>query len=348
MDESEQTLMGIFFCQDPLWNHYLARLPHKMQDLYHTSEYHRAHEINGDGTPLLFVYESQGELGLYPFIKNQVPDCGLNGKYYDIQSIYGYSGPLTSTDDNRFCREFENAFLDYANSACIVAEFVRFHPLLNNYGIFTNNIDVIFDRQTVVLELHNDLEYIQNHQLSSNGRRDIRVAQRKGVTTEISNNSSAFTEIYKDTMIRLNAEKYYHFNNHYFSDIADMSSTVFVDAYIEKKIVASAIFFVFGSYCSYHLSGSVKDFSSYCPMNLLLWDAINYAKEKKCKTFHLGGGRTPKSDDSLLHFKSNFSKDRAMYHIGKRILNTSVYDELIGQWEEKNNKRATILLEYRN
>jgi len=339
--------MEIINCSDPRWNLYLSKLPPNKQDIYYTSEYHKAYEANGDGTPLLFVFESQRDLGIYPFMLNKVPDYGFDKEYYDIQSVYGYSGPLLSSNDKEFHKEFENAFLDYSHTARIIAEFIRFHPLQSNTDVFTNGIEVLYDRQTVYLNLQDDLDIILANQLTSNGRRDIRLAQRKGLATTVSNYPYNFINIYKDTMTQLKADNYYQFNDSYFTHIASMKSSFIIDVHLSNKVIASAIFFVYGDYCHYHLSGSDKDYSSYCPNNLLLWEAIKLAKEKKCKTLHFGGGRTSSPDDSLLRFKSNFSKNRAMYYIGKRILNDGLYEKLIEQWETKNNKKATILLAYR-
>jgi len=338
----------IISCDDPLWNECLSMMPLDKQDVYYTAEYHKAYDLNGDGKPQMFVFESKGDIGIYPFLLNPIPDYEFDCQYYDIQSVYGYSGPLASTDNRDFCNEFECSFLEYVKSANIIAEFVRFHPLIQNHEVFSNNIEVIPDRQTVVLGLHDDIEDIQNYQFSSNGRRGIRLAKKNGLTSVISKDSSAFIVIYRKTMTRLHADDYYHFNECYFSKITSMSSSFFLDICTETRVVASAIIFVFKDYCHYHLSGSDKDFLFCYPSNLLLLEAIKFAKMNECKTFHFGGGRTSNQDDSLLHFKSNFSKSRATYYVGKRILNVNVYRTLMGKWESINKRKATKLLEYRD
>lgn len=339
--------MKIINCDDPLWNKYLSKIPHEKQDVYYTAEYHKAYELNMEGKPQLFVYEHEGNIGIYPFLLNPVPDSDFD-QYYDIQSVYGYSGPLTSTDDSEFCLRFENAFLDYGKEAKIIAEFVRFHPLLKNQCLFNHNIDVIPERETVVLDIREDLELLQKNQFSSNGRRDIRVAERKGLTVAVSKESADFAEIYSKTMDRLEAREQLRFGRDYFSVITDMPSSMFFDVLKDNQVIASAIIFIYNDFCHYHLSGSDKVFSSYCPTNLMLWEAIKYAKQNDCKFFHFGGGRTSNPDDSLLRFKSNYSKERAMFYIGKRVHNADVYGALIKKWETRSNKTATTLLEYRN
>lgn len=102
-----------------------------------------------------------------------------------------------------------------------------------------------------------------------------------------------------------------------------------------------------GDYFHYHLAGSLKETLKFAPNNLLLWEAIKYAHEKGYKRMHFGGGLTNSMDDNLFRFKSSFSKERADFYIGKRVHNEEVYDYLIGKWEEKNNKKKKLFLQYK-
>ncbi len=72
---------------------------------------------------------------------------------FDIETVYGYSGPLSNTDDPCFLREAWAAFAEYCRSAHIVAEFARCHPYAANQDLLGPGSMVVFDRQTVSIDL---------------------------------------------------------------------------------------------------------------------------------------------------------------------------------------------------
>jgi hypothetical protein len=116
------------------------------------------------------------------------------------------------------------------------------------------------------------------------------------------------------------------------------------------NVVCSSIFFHYGDYFHYHLSGRSEQANN-AVNNFLLDEAVKFAQKKGAKKFHLGGGRTSNPDDSLLKFKGSFSKTKFPFYIGKKIHNQQVYDEIVRQWEnnepEKKLKYKNHLLKYR-
>ncbi|MCK9218044.1 MAG: GNAT family N-acetyltransferase, partial [Firmicutes bacterium] len=85
--------------------------------------------------------------------------------------------------------------------------------------------------------------------------------------------------------------------------------------------------------------------------NFLLDEAVKLAQKLGAELFHFGGGRTGSTDDSLLKFKKNFSKTTFDFHIGKKIYNQKVYDNVVEQWKANHplsyQKHAIKLLGYR-
>jgi lipid II:glycine glycyltransferase (peptidoglycan interpeptide bridge formation enzyme) len=104
----------------------------------------------------------------------------------------------------------------------------------------------------------------------------------------------------------------------------------------------------YGDYSHYHLGGSLKEYLNFAPNNILMWEAIKIACNAGARFFHLGGGLQDTASDSLFQFKSKFSKTTSVFHIGKRIHDNETYRQLIEKWENRNNKKAHRLLEYRN
>lgn len=338
----------IMKANDNRWNEYIERLPVEKQDIYYTREYYCMEQEEGHGEAFLFVCENDnGQLGLYPFLRNPVERNYLDKTYYDIETAYGYGGPLVNSMEPEFIEEFETAFLQYCKAENIIAEFIRFHPLLKNETIFKKEIQVLHNRYTVWLDLTKDLDDIWMNQVSKQNRNTIRKSEKNGLIVEVSSDYEQFVEIYEQTMQKVAADSFYYFDQTYYEVLKNNENMVLLCVKKEEELIAAAIFMCYQEYCHYHLAGSRREFLKLSPNNLLLWGAIKYAKEQGCKRFHFGGGLTDSKEDNLFRFKSKYSKDCADFFIGKRVHNHSVYDLLIKEWEEQHGGKAKLLLQYR-
>ncbi|SHK17242.1 Acetyltransferase (GNAT) domain-containing protein [Clostridium cavendishii DSM 21758] len=330
------------------WNKYIEKLPFEKRDIYFTREYLKLYEINGDGTAKLFVYEEDKNIAIYPFLIREIEGYSLDNTYYDMESAYGYGGPVVSNEnDNKFLQNFERIFIQYCNDNNIIAEFIRFNPCIKNEKIFTNNIAVIKNRTTVSLNLNKTIDDIWKNDIKSKNRNMIRKAEKNGLYVEIKNDYSTFKEIYEETMGKVSAYEYYYFKPSYYDNMENDKNYIMLNVKLEDKIIASAIFMKYGEYFHYHLAGSRKEYLGFAPNNLLLWEAIKYANQNGYKLFHFGGGLTNSLEDNLFKFKSSFSNDSLEFYIGKRIHNVEIYNFLINKWEEGHNRKASILLQYR-
>ncbi len=340
-----------------IWNEYIHNLPLDQQDIYYTPEYYSLYENNGDGKALCFVFEKDDDFALYPFLINSVNNIGydLDNQYYDIQGAYGYNGVVYTTNNLSFRKSFNEAFYDYISINNIISEFTRFHPLINNCS-FPIEMKIIKDRNTVYLDLSKSYDEIWEKQYSSINRNMIRKALKHGIIIEASSLESdydVFYELYKITMQNIGADEYYHFSPQYFKVIKEqmVNNHILLLAKKNNKIICGTIIFINKYYCHYHLSGRLREFANTGVNNLILDEAIKIAKNLGCHYFHFGGGATGLENDSLLKFKSNFSKSFSEFYIGKKIHNQSIYDEVIEQWErkhpEKNTKFNNYILKYR-
>ena len=339
-------LVKVFSTDEVEWNKYIQKLPVKMQDIYYTSEYYKIQEVNGDGIARIFIYEEDDKLACYPFLMNEIVGYELEEKCYDIETAYGYGGPTVSSCDDRFLERFEKAFDEYCSKNNIVAEFIRFHPLLKNENIFKKDIKVIHNRTTVCLKLEELEEDLWKTQIISKNRNVIRKAEKCGLTVEFEEDLESFIKIYEETMDKVNAGEYYYFSKEYYKCLEDLDNT-YISIKFEEKIIATAIFMKHGDYFHYHLAGSLKEYLKYSPNNLLLWSAIKYANENGYKIMHFGGGLSDSLDDNLFKFKKSFSKDTCDFYIGKRVHNEVIYKYIINEWEAKNNKKANLFLQYK-
>lgn len=337
------------------WNEYLRLIPSLCQDIYFTSAYYSLYQNYGDGEALCFVFEKEGNIALYPFLKNPITPLGyeLDKEYYDIQGAYGYNGLIASTDNAEFIAEFWKEFDSYCQENNIIAEFMRFHPLLNNQHLASPKMKTFFSRHTVALDLSLSLEEIWTQQFSSKNRNMIRKAEKEGVTIIESDDYETFRKLYDGTMTNLNAEDYYFFPQSYYDEYkaSFKDNSILYFAMLDGKVIAGSMFMFSEKYAHYHLSARDREFSKYPANNLILWHGIQKAKERGCRWFHFGGGTTGDENDSLLLFKQNFSKTKTEFGIGKRVHNQEIYDQIVTQWKEKHPEsyeaHKIMLLGYR-
>ncbi|MDY0173634.1 MAG: GNAT family N-acetyltransferase [Bacteroidales bacterium] len=342
------------------WDEFLNRLPSGKKDVYFTPEYYDLYEKNGDGKTICIVYEQDTNIVIYPFLVNSINALGyeLENEYYDIQGAYGYNGVLTNSMNPGFIDGFYKLFDEYCKQNNIIAEFTRFHPLLGNYEFSKKHMQIILDRETVSLDLRKNYEDIWSNEYTSKNRNMIRKAQKDGHTFEIIKNPSlnqinTFISLYFNSMGMVKAEDYYLFNQEFFHNTFSLlkDNSVLVNILQQNKdIVCSSVFLFNGEFFHYHLSGRSGGASN-AVNNYLLDEAVKYAKIIGARRFHFGGGRSSDPGDSLLKFKSNLSKTRMPFYIGKRIHNKSIYKDIIIQWEnkypEKKEKYKNYLLKYR-
>ena len=92
----------------------------------------------------------------YPFIKRAIELPFLNNglsQDFDIITPYGYGGHLTQNSSEQIIQDFRLEFDEYCQKNNIISEFIRFHPLLKNHEYLEGLIDVVFDRETVYIDL---------------------------------------------------------------------------------------------------------------------------------------------------------------------------------------------------
>lgn len=320
------------------WNALLEIVPAKLRDVYFSPEYYSLYQNYGDGEAWCFVFEKDNNIALYPFLKNPITTLGyqLDKEYYDIQGAYGYNGLIASTDDASFIAAFWEEFDAYCQENDIIAEFMRFHPLLNNQRLASSQMKTFYSRQTVALDLTDD--DIWMHQISSKNRNVIRKAEKEGVTIVESDDYETFRRLYDGTMTDLHAEDFYFFPQSYYEEYKQTfkDKSMLCLAMLNGKVIAGSMFMFSDDYAHYHLSARDREYSRYAANNLILWYGIQKAKERGCKWFHFGGGTTGEDDDSLLQFKKDFSKTLCEFWIGKRVYNQVVYEQIVEQWKTKH------------
>jgi hypothetical protein len=325
-------------------------------DIYFLPEYHRAYELNGDGIAYAFVAQDEGNTWFYPFFVRSIQQVGsevLDEPWYDIETVYGYSGPLSTTTDPAFLTKVQAVFSQWCQDNRIIAEFIRFNPLLQNHQYVDQSCRLIPNRETVVVSLKGSEQDLWANYPSVQ-RNMVNKAIKNGLVCAESStpeNLEAFRQMYEQTMNLLGAIPYYYFCESYFKYLWNnltQAVKLFTVRY-EEHIVTAGLFLQHGDFLHYHLAGSDVNYRSFAPNNLLLHTVAQWGQKNGFHWLHLGGGRTADPKDDLFRFKASLSRLYLPFYIGGRVHNAAVYEKLCVNWMRQQQfiQRPNYFLLYR-
>ncbi|MEE3480738.1 MAG: GNAT family N-acetyltransferase [Lachnospiraceae bacterium] len=327
----------IFTLQDSLqWDSVVKSFA--SYDVYWLSGYVRAFQIHGDGEPLLFYYEGkEGLRGINVVMKRDIADDMHfsekleHGTFFDFSTPYGYGGWLIENPDELPLEELISEYEQSCRENAIVSEFVRFHPMVQNH----EGLQEFYSIRELGEVVHMDLsspEVIWNNITSKN-----RNVIRKAIKNDVQIYNGRFPQIYEEfrkiydlTMAKDDAEPYYYFEPEFYESLLNdlpYNAQVFF-AVKDEKIIAASIILAANGRMNYHLSGSLREYSSLAPTNLLLYRAALWGNANGYKTLYLGGG-VGSGEDSLFRFKRAFYRGELnRFHIGKKVYDAERYAEL--------------------
>ena len=341
------------------WHSLLNELQAPLRDIYFFPEYLALHESGPETESLLFGFRNGGHTWLYPFLKSRIPSWEAEndtaGEWFDIESAYGYGGPLSTTDDHGFLKDAWASFSSWCAEQKIVAEFVRFHPLLRNERWIDPQTSITKDRDTVSIDFDHVGED-SNIPFTTESCYMVRRAERAGIAVReihAPEGFERFLSLYHATMERVGATEYYLFDDRYFRllELLIEKSGWLLVADLNGEWVAAALFLRGAQVMHYHLSASDPARRIPGATNAILHEAARIGVREKMEKIHLGGGRTPDPADRLLRFKESIGTGRHAFQIGRRIHNKAVYSGLCAAWEKQYpalvSSRGSRLLCYR-
>lgn len=291
--------------------------------------------------PTYFLFQSADQTFLHPFHYAKIPGTD----FYDVQSAYGYGGPVASSMDSGFLSTAWEAYANWCKENQVLAEFIRFHPILANSIGYPG--DVVNVRNHVRVQLS---DAVQGKGIEKRARTLLKKAENSNLEVRWAKPAEfipEFKRLYSETMARLQADQFYFFPDSYIEELCrwDVAHLALVQS--DGIVSAAAIFLIEGETAEYFLSASDDSARKTGAVTLALQKAFHRALEAGCKHMHLGGGTSSDTTDSLLFFKMGFSPILAPFQFGKRIYNKDEYDRVKSAWERKTGKSAQRVLFYR-
>lgn len=317
-------------------------------DVYFTPEYLRMH-VDQDAVAECFIARDGDRAYLLPYMRRPVRI--LDDGSFDLESAYGYGGPIANTDDRAFARAAFDLFCDVQRERGGIACFTRFHPLLDNVSLVSERCQVQFDRHTVAMDLTLDEEQIWKTEVHPKHRTAIRRAKDAGLSVAVDREMARlgeFIELYECTMRAVGASPFYFFPTSYYESLRDTlgDHAFLANVMLEDRVVAGALFMHYGDYGHYHLSGSIRDYLGTNPNTFLLYEISRMFKEQGIRYFHLGGGSDTTEDNSLLRFKRRFAARTCDFWIGKAILDARSYDRACDRWHREYGESMGMYSHY--
>ena len=319
-------------------------------DVYWLSGYAKAFQVHGDGEPLLFYCEDGSARGIHVMMKRDIAkDIHFAGKieegrWFDLAAPYGYGGWLI---EGTHSEDLFRSYRSWLEKNGIISEFVRFHPVLKNHEACRDFYEIECLGQNVCMDLSSP-EVIRNN-LTRENRNRIRKAVKNGIEVYHGNHPDVYEEfriLYDKTMARVLAQPYYYFDPAFYKTLREelpRNSRVF---WAEKdgRIIAAYIMIYANGRMSYFLSGSLEEFNSLAPGNLIMYTAALWGCENGYRTLLLGGG-VGSRDDSLLRFKRTFNKgEPEHFFIGEKTVDPEKYRYLLSL---RNSPARSFFPQYR-
>jgi len=322
------------------WIGILKELPIELRDVYFYPDYVGLNCSNKNSQAYLFVYKKNEKIWINPFIKVKTPIHAKNVDkiFYDLETPYGYGGPISNSNDYKFIDDGNKKFLDWVKDSNILAEFIRFHPLFDTNHFAHSSVEIIEDRTTCSLDLRLVNEKFEP--FKSKVKNMIKMAKKNKLSVKISKSKEDFDffkKIYIRLMFKKKAEKNLFFNKNYFENLFNLIAKYgfLVIVKYQEQNIAAGIFLHGEELLHYHLSAFDLNIKKNGTFNLMIYEAAMHGKEIGLKTLHLGGGYLKKHNDPLLKFKRSMSTHQHIFMIGKRINNLEIYNNNVEQWKIK-------------
>jgi hypothetical protein len=289
---------------------------HLANDIYYQDAYAALYE-NNDGELFNFIFQQAENKILFRSIKRkitQVAGIPIEEELYDLETPYGYGGPLTNCYDRAFLTTAFAAYKSECVKQHIVCEFIRFHPFnqLTHHDEYFNFFHQ--ERQVVMV----DLTLAQTErwsQYSKTTRNIIRKTQKVLERHQADNVMDNFLSLYQQTMDKNQAADFYYFDRDYFKQLSAIPGVELLAVKLADEYVSMGFFMQTGELAHYHLSANNSELLRENGNYALLDFAFERAQQNGCKWMMLGGGRTSASDDSLFKFKTKFSDNLKPFYI---------------------------------
>lgn len=349
------------------WSSWIHRLSPNKRDIHFLPEYSQIYQKVFHQKTFLAFYGTEDTFVIQPFMSRPLEGLVFLKKvrtfqtYSDITNPYGYGGPVmrvkTWQEAERLMLRFRDNMEKYCTTHKIVCEFSSLHPLVVDSQLIRPRVlHTKKTKKVIVMDLSQSEKNIW-HSIRKGHRYEIQKAKKLGVVFRKVKNAIAermFYRLYRQTMLRREADLRWHLPLSYFracSQLLGENRVSYFFAYIKDTPIAGCMILHDFGKAYYHFSGRDVSYQSYYPGHLLLYEVALWCKEHGYNLFHLGGGVTNKTNDSLMVFKEGFSKNVMYLYTYFVVHDDVVYQKLNAmksklEWQLKKRVAESSFLPY--
>ena len=261
---------------------------------FHTAAWARVLVDSYGYKPVYFVGRKDGRLSLVmPFMDVASRLTGRRGVSLPFTDSCDPFGP-----DSELLRQAVRDVIDYGQRAkWRYAEWRTVQDLVPEAKgpapYLIHNLDLVRGETEILAGLH------ENH------RRNIRKAEKAGLTMTIDRSRESLGDFYR---LHCRTRRKHGlppqplmFFKKIFEHVLSRDLGIIVSAHLSGKAVASSVFFHFGPNAIFKYGASDSGYLALRPNNLVMWEAVKWFKRRGAKDLDLG--RTELDDRGLRRFK---------------------------------------------
>lgn len=289
--------MNVYHVQDGdrlIWDDFVNR--HPMATSYHQYSWRKIIENSFRHSCYYLAAQDNGSMaGVLPLVHMQ---SRIFGNFLVSVPFVNYGGLLCDS------KAAEIALLSEAEK--IRQHCGSSHVELRHLGIEKDQLPSMKHKVTMILSLNND-EDVQWKGFNAKLRNQIRKAEKSGLESVIGhlNLLDGFYEVFTRNMRDLGTPVY---SKEFFRNVllAFPDSSRIFGVLFKEKFIAAGIGCCFRDSIEIPWASSISDFKSYCPNNLLYWDAIKFAISNGISKFDFGRS-TP--NEGTYNFKKQWGAE---------------------------------------
>lgn len=291
---------------DPEWQDYISLLPEKRRDIHFD-------------TPLLAAYtEAYGWFAGLTVTENStdfICQPVLITNNLQLRHAYNFGGPV-GTEGINYSLKYEHwsKLIEWKQSIGVKQEYCTLNPFLINhqlefYAPFGGSNKPEYRKDSVWVDLTKPLE------IRGTTRRIATKAEREGtIICQVSLDAlKEFEQMYAVTMDKRKAAPHWLFPHKFFATMCEGLGrrAVLLFAFVNGVLESGCLMVIDHKTAYYHFAGTLGQRPNLGVNHLLILKAIDFTKDHGCERLYLGGGVTDNPLDSLLLFKTGFSKQTA-------------------------------------
>lgn len=317
------------------WKEILGSM--RIKDVHYTSHYFLSALSLDPGEALMFYYSDQDGSIAYPFIKRRIE--GEPPNYFDITTPFGYGGPVVrgEGDSDALVARFLEAFSGYCRDEHIIAEYIRFHPLLGNAAYFEKHLKLLPLYETYTVDLKRAAESAGGRHNSSQEDQGI-VIRKLGTVRHM---FEFLVLYYAEVRRREEADSYYFFTQDYFEALVSNLGPILhlFGAYRGQKLISACYILAEGDTIYQHLDGTLEGEEKSGTAKTLLLKIEEWGADNNMAFYHLGGDFKMEGGKNLPVKRKIANMQPSMFYICEKIHDASIYMELIVPEETDTVKR---------